>query len=212
MKPLSKSILQSLETAATEYASQINQDAYEYLTGRGISRESIDDFRLGYVVDPISGHEQFRGRIAIPALDLRGRVYSLRFRSLGESSDGPKYLGLADVPTRLFNLRAVDTDGDTICITEGEFDTVILSQCGYSSVAVTGADSWKRHHPRIFAGFRTVYVLGDGDQAGKKFAKTVTASLPNAISLPLPTGEDINSLFMTLGPKALSSLLSSHDE
>lgn len=209
MKPLSKSMLTSLETAVQQYELVMQDDgpANQYLQERGIGLESIAEFRLGFVADPISGHESYRGRIAIPGLDHRNRPYSLRFRALPPDETGPKYLGLPDAQTRLFNIRAVHADSEFICITEGEFDAIILNQCGIPAVGVTGADSWKKHHPRIFAGFRNVYVLGDGDSAGQKFAKTVTTSLTNATAVPLPTGEDVNSLYLATGKQHLISLL-----
>lgn len=206
MKPLSKSIKTLLETATAAYAEQLHVDLGirgEHLLNRGLLPEQIKDFRLGYVKEPISGHEQYRGCLAIPGLGPSG-VYSLRFRSLG--GDGPKYLGLPGAQTRLFNTRAIVSAGDTICITEGEIDSITLTQCGFHSVGVTGADSWKKHHPRLFAGFQSVLVFGDGDAAGSKFAKTVTTSLTNATQIQLPSNSDVNSLYCKEGKDGILAL------
>lgn len=203
MRPLSASIKKSLEIATSAYESQLQGDPRQYLQERGISPGSISAFRLGFVSEPISGHEQYRGCISIPYLGPSG-VYGLRFRSL--LGDGPKYLGLSGMQTRLFNVRDIADSGDTICITEGEFDTIILKECGLYSVGVPGADTWKRHHPRLFAGFRRVLVLGDSDPAGKKFAKTVTSSLPNATSIQL-LANDVNDQYLLNGPDSLLELI-----
>jgi DNA primase len=194
----------SLEQAVGLYENQVNP-AVEYLLGRGIGRESIESFRLGFVSEPISGHEQYQGCISIPSLGPSG-VYGLRFRSL--RADGPKYLGLSGAPTRLFNIRDIHTATDTICVTEGELDAVILSQCGLKATGVSGANSWKRHHPRMMAGFEKVYIFGDGDKAGSDFAKQVMASLDNGIRVRLPENLDVNEYFLKHGERGLLDLMS----
>lgn len=205
MRPLSRSTKASLESAVSQYEKTFSPEAYDYLLGRGISQESIESFRLGYVSEPISGHEQYRGCISIPSLGPAG-VYGLRFRSLGDSG-GPKYLGLSGAPTRLFNIRDIHAATDTICITEGEFDSVILSQCGLYSTGVTGANNWKRHHPRMMAGFQHVFIFGDGDKAGREFSKSVADSIQSATKILLPESEDVNSFFLKQGKQALLDLM-----
>lgn len=208
MRPLSKSTKQSLELAALRYEEQmqmlLDNPAIVHLADRGIDPESIESFRLGFVSEPISGHEQYRGCISIPSLGPAG-VYGLRFRSL--QSDGPKYLGLSGAPTRLFNIRDIHSASDTVCITEGEFDAVILSQCGLKAIGVCGANSWKRHHPRMMAGFRRVFIFGDGDKAGADFSKTVNESIENGIRITLPSGSDVNSFYLSNGQQALLDLM-----
>jgi DNA primase len=206
MQRLSKFLKKGLETATASYETSVkNQIAYEYLLGRGISPESIKGFRLGYVDDPISGHEQYRGCLVIPSLGPLGDVRSIRFRNL--TGDGPKYMGLPGVPTALFNTRAITDAYDTICITEGELDSVILTQCDLYSSGVCGADSWKKHHPRMFAGFSQVFLFGDGDPAGQKFAKSITDTLTTSRRISLPTGLDVNDLFLREGRDGILALM-----
>lgn len=208
MKPLSPAIRSSLEAAVSQYENQIQQDLGirgEHLLDRGIGPASIAGFRLGYVKEPISGHEQYHGCISIPSLGANGSVVGLRFRSL--SNDGPKYLGLSGAPTRLFNTRAIHAAGDDICITEGEFDSIILTQCGLYSCGVTGAQNWKRHHRCNFAGFRRVYIFGDGDKAGQDFSKKVFESLDNGVRVNLPPGKDVNDVWLDGGKESVLSLM-----
>lgn len=144
--------------------------------------------------------------MAIPSLGPGGRVLGLRFRRL--AGEGPKYLGLSGAPTRLFNARAIsECTGDDICITEGELDAVVLAQCGLEAVGVTGASNWKRHHPRMFAGFQRVFIFGDGDKAGEEFSKKVNESLPNGIRISMPITQDVNDFFLANGQEAVLNLL-----
>jgi DNA primase len=176
-----------------------------YLRGRGIDRATSERFRLGYVADPITGHEQYKGRLVIPSIGPAGNVYGLRFRSLDGSE--PKYLGLSGQVTRLFNVRAINEADDIICITEGEIDAISLAVAGLNAVGVPGASAWKRHHARLFVGFAKVYVFGDGDPAGRLFASTVCESLRNSQPVPMPEGLDINSILVGTGIESVLALM-----
>lgn len=205
MRPLSVAQRRSLEEATAIYEKDL-ECALSYLEGRGISRVTAERFRLGVVVDPISGHDQFIGRLSIPAIGREGQVYSLRFRAIGDGD--PKYLGIPGVPTRLFNIRDIhETQESYICVTEGEIDSMILSQCGLPAVGVTGASAWKKHHARMLSGFSTIFVFGDGDKAGQEFNRRVSETLTSAVVLTLPGGSDVNDLYLRAGKTAIDDLI-----
>ena len=209
MRPLSDAQRKSLETAVSRYETSIGL-ARPYLLDRGISLDTARKFRLGLVAEPLSGHEQFEGRLAIPALGPRG-PYSLRFRCMEKhdckEANCPKYLGQSGDQTRLFNIRAIQEAGDEICVTEGELDAVILSQLGLPAVGVCGAGNWKKHHPRMFGGFVTVWVWGDGDKAGTSFARKITETLETAVAVQLPRDRDVNELFLERGTEGILELM-----
>lgn len=209
MEPLSSASKAALEEATSHYQASVGE-AWDYLMDRGISPDTAERFRLGVVSDPITGHEQYAGRLAIPSLGPDDRPYGIRFRSLNDEE--PKYIGIAGAQTRLFNLRAIFRQGDTIHITEGELDTVILEQAGFNAVGVTGANSWKRHHPRLFAGYSKVFIWGDGDKAGQQFSRAVVDSLDTGIVVALNPGQDVNELFLAEGVEGLHRALGLEDE
>lgn len=150
--------------------------------------------------DGATNNPDMAGRLAIPAIGPNG-VYNLRFRSL----DGrePKYLGLTGVSARLFNIRALHEADDVVCITEGELDAVILEGCGLHAVGCTGVSTWKRHHPRMFAGFSTVYIFGDGDQPGREFASRVAASVSAGRVITMDDKQDVTDLFLSQGKSGI---------
>lgn len=210
MLPLSKSLKESLAEAASRYSEALDESTLEYLAKRGIDQGLAENFRLGLVADPIPGHERYRGRLAIPFLGYHDEVHGMRFRTISVA-DGPKYMGLSGVTTRLFNVRHLHLpDLQDMCITEGEIDAISLVAAGFHAVGVCGADSWKRHHPRLFAGFDKVYIFGDGDDAGRKFSRTVCGSIPSGIEVILPEGQDVNSILVAGGPEAVRELVGEH--
>jgi DNA primase len=195
LRPLSASEKASLLAAAARYHRDVDQVS-EYLLGRGIGPEWSERFRLGFVADPLSGDEAYKGRLSIPGLGREGLPYSLRFRSV-DGSD-PKYLGKHG-PTRLFNIRALHEADNDIHITEGELDAITLEMCGLRAVGVCGANSWKAYYPRMFAGFTRVYVWGDGDAAGRTFSQKVTDSVLSGHSVRMREGNDVNSVYLDAG-------------
>lgn len=199
-----------LREATTRYHDALPESpADEYLQTRGLAWESIkpvvNRFRLGYVGDPLPGHEQYRGCLAIPYLrwsaDKEWAVVSMRFRRL--DGEGAKYLTMPGDRPRLYNTLALLKDTATVCITEGELDTITATGCGLASVGVPGAQAWQPWFREPFLGYRTVYVLADGDDAGLAFGNKVASTLPNSKLIPMPPGDDVNSIVTLKGKDAL---------
>jgi DNA primase len=193
---LSRSQKVLLEKATNHYEDSLPL-AEEYLLKRGIPLEVAEAIRLGVVVDPLPGQEQFVNRLAIPYLTPSG-VVDIRFRSMGPEE--PKYLGFPGTQTRLFNVAALHTAKDFIAVCEGEIDAITLHYlCGVPAVGVPGVNSWKPHYTRLLQDFNTVFVFADGDQPGIDFAKSLSKELSSVIIINMPEGEDVNSMYLLHG-------------
>lgn len=99
----------------------------EYLKGRGFSKQTVDDFQLGFSPrrrDDLARHllrkgfredelveaglalrsdagpliDRFRGRVMFPIHDLTGNPVGFGARRLADAGDGPKYLNSAESP------------------------------------------------------------------------------------------------------------------
>ena len=194
---LSNSHRQFLIRATNQYASHIAQ-AQDYLATRHLSVDEAKVFHLGLVVDPLPGHERFQGRLAIPYVTPSG-VVDIRFRDITGEADA-KYMGMVGAETTMFNTQAVFAATKYICVTEGEFDCIVMSvKTGHPTVGIPGANNWKPHYSRILDDFDVVMVLADGDKAGMEFGKKITRELPNANVIQMPDGEDVNSTYIKLG-------------
>lgn len=176
-----------------------------YLSNRNLQGPEAAKFGLGYVDDPLSGHEMFRGRLAIPYMRYspwRGwSVASIRFRSLDDS--GAKYLTVAGDKPRLFNTAALINHADQVAICEGEIDAITAQLCGIPAVGVPGVQTWQPYYRELFLGYREVLILADGDEPGLLFGNTVAQALPNAKVIPMPPAYDVNSLVIERGQQAL---------
>jgi DNA primase len=132
--------------------------------------------------------------LSIPYTAPNGDTLSIRFRRL--QGDGPKYLTAPGDKPRLFNTPAVERYSDIMCITEGEFDTMILSQAGLPAMGVPGAQAWKKEWFLILKPYRTIYIFVDGDDPGRKFGQMIAEKLSNARIIELGDGMDVSSFYL----------------
>lgn len=200
------------EQAATSYQQQLSADtaAQEYLTSRGIGPEEASTFRLGVARQPLVGHEQFTGRLAIPYLtpagvvDFTFRCITLQCERCKASPDEgghAKYLN-TQLETTLYNVLDLGTESQTIHVCEGQLDALTLSAAGFPAIGVPGVKGWKPWYSICLADFAEVFVWADADVAGRKFAKFIEKEL-KARRVALPQGEDVNSVYVKHGVEGL---------
>jgi len=193
---LSTSQRNFLLQATQRYAAAIEK-AEPYLLSRQLSVDEAKVFHLGVVEDPLPGHEPYKGRLAIPYITPSG-VVDIRFRAIG--NDDPKYMGLVGAKTTMFNTQACFVADKYICVTEGEFDCIMMSsKTIHPTVGIPGANNWKPHYAKILDDFDIVIVLADGDAAGLEFGKKISRELGNVNIVSMPEGEDVNSMMIKQG-------------
>lgn len=207
---LASSRLAYLAQATETYSKALRgSPADEYLTTmRGLSADSKTYFRLGYVADPLPGHEKYRGHLAVPYVTRAG-IVATRFRRIGDGT-GPKYLSEPGEESRLYHPEGFFRHERYICLCEGEIDTMTAFQVGLPAVGVPGANSWARFFYRAFDGYDAVFILADQDDkgAGQGFAEKVAGQIKAARIIPMThqgQGHDVNSLVMEHGAEALIS-------
>jgi DNA primase len=96
-------------------------------------------------------------------------------------------------PPALYNTIELHKSHSRIAVTEGEIDAITATLAGVPAVAVPGASSWQDHFSLCLQGYDEVFVLSDGDQAGREFAKIVLQDVPAAVDRPMPVGRDVSS-------------------
>lgn len=198
---LSQDARNSLEQATSAYQLQLDEAA-QYLMGRGINKDAAHTHRLGYVHEPMIGHEDMRGRLAIPYVTPTG-VVDIRFRAI-TPEQSPKYLSRSGAEQHMYNVPAFTVDSDFIAICEGEIDTIIThSMCGIPAVGMPGVNGWKSWYARAFQDYRTVFVLTDGDQPGKDLGKKIMQAIDVAVVVSMPDGMDVNDVFLAEGAEGI---------
>ncbi len=203
-----------LREATDRYmAAMPGSPAAEYLDSRGITKSIAETYALGFVANPLPGHERYRGMIAIPYLryppgfEDKGIVVSIRFRCIldHDHQGHGKYNSVPGDTPRLYNTEVISGSasqraiGDEIAITEGEFDAIIATQCDVAAVGVPGVQTWKPAWREAFVGYQTVWILADGDAPGINFANTLGTKLPNTKIIPMPPNMDVNDAVLEFG-------------
>ena len=196
---------QIMNVAAEFYASALyeNPEAYEYLTHkRGLTEETIRNRKLGWAKGGLMTHllskgfepediEQtglinrfgtdfLLGHITIPYMDY-GNVISIRGKKIGGG-----YLSLPGSKAALYGIDGI-RGMQTVVLSAGEFDSLIMCQLGYSAVGVPGENIWKDGWTEELNDARRIFIVFDNDAAGRAGAeKRATELGPRARVVDMP--------------------------
>jgi len=192
-----------LTETAERYHKALNAETASYLKSRGISKEIAGIFQLGTVTEPAPGHEHAEGALSIPYITKSG-VVGIKFRKVDNTQ--PKYIWPTGQKIGMFNVNDLLFDTETICICEGEIDTIILSgMCDIPAVGVAGVSQWKPWFPVMFEGYKRIFVFADNDvkedgrNPGMELAKRIKEDLNNAVVVNLPENKDVNDMYLLNG-------------
>lgn len=200
-----------LSGAAIEYRKRLHgpkgADAMAYLLGRGLTRETIDAYQIGWSdryplanVDVKSavaagliwtsdqGRQGpfFLNRIMFPLRDRHGRVVGFSGRAIDDRK--PKYQNSPETP--LFKksdiLHGVDfaakaaRAGATVTVVEGQIDMLQAHQAGHlGTVALLGSALSEAHLRELWRMSPSPVLCFDGDTAGRHAARrAIEAALP----------------------------------
>ena len=200
----------TLQALVASYSGNLYAGEHEaelqYFRDRGLTDDTVTRFRLGWSTE-------FQG-YSIPYLSATGKPVMVKVRRAADSEARYKYITEAhDFPleqrTHLFNVAAVLQP--SVVIAEGEFDAMILEQCGIPAVAVPGASTWHESWTPLIPG--DAVIAFDGDSAGREGAEKLLATLSTrgrAVRLAtLPDGYDITDLYLAEGCEAVKELIAS---
>lgn len=145
------------------YATFLPHAAREFVSGRGISSDSIAKWRLGF--DPTEL------RLVIPAYDEKDVLRFLIKRAI-RPKDHPKYLYTEGFPktSLLFGACAIPPGivrSSGVVLVEGSLDAIVLQQYGIPAVAILGTGISQRQC-EILSRMRPrrIYFMFDRDTAG----------------------------------------------
>ena len=206
-KALSPAVKRSLERATEAYASHVAR-ALPYLEGRGIDKAAALEAGLGVVTDPLPGHEFLTGRLSIPYITDAGTV-NMTFRCIKNhdcktESKHQKYLLWPKLPSNLYHAQSLQAADEWIAVAEGEIDALTLNISGIPAVGISGVEKWRDYWPLIFDDFTRIYFFEDGDDPGKKLGDKMVHEINSpVIRIKMPSGQDVNSIYVAQGPEAL---------
>ena len=218
------------------------------LAERGISRETIERFEIGYALNSTSGlynhlvkshintqmlensglfvktqkgfFDLFRERVIFPIHSASGNVVAFGARVLYAEQQGGKYI---NSPTTELYTKGKELYGfyltkneirkqDFALVTEGYTDFLRLYENGFvNSVATLGTAFTEDQIKSLNRYTKNIYLLYDGDLAGKKAAlkgaEHILLAGANPRIVSLPDGEDADSYLQKNSPEDLNELI-----
>ncbi len=169
-------------------------------------------------VDEEKFRDLFRNRLVIPIRDQRGRFVGFGGRLL--KGEGPKYINSPE--SEVFKKRELLfglyeglnylRDLKSAILVEGYFDVISLHQEGFRNTVATLGTSFGKEHAQVLSRFvERVYLLFDGDEAGRK---AMRLSVPHLLKegvevfpVYLPEGFDPHDFVLRNGKQALRGLI-----
>ncbi|NGX61560.1 MAG: DNA primase [Chlamydiae bacterium] len=163
----------------------------------------------------------FRERITFPIRDHAGQVIGFSARKIKEETFGGKYINTPETPLfkksrTLFGLnysrRRIAKEKRAL-IVEGQIDCLRLIEAGLNLTVASLGTAFGESHVELLTqlGVQEVYLLFDGDTAGKK-ALSTTGDLfqrvgVEAKAVPFPEGSDPDTYLAERGTESLLTLL-----
>lgn len=153
----------------------------DYFTSRGLSKEVIEKFRLGYDPD--------RECVVIPC----ETGHCIR-RAVQEK----RYLNEKGQPSPLFQPEILKGE-QPVFLLEGAFDALSAEELGYRAMALNGAGNREKvaERLRVNEDHAPVLILTDNDRAGEAWATALIKEFPELFCCPpVPFGKDLNEFLM----------------
>lgn len=147
-----------------------NKDARDYFESRGINKDSMDYFWLGYS-NPTN-------MVSVPVHSPDGMPVGLVGRSISEK----KFKNSINLPRSktMFNIHRAKKIGDNVIIVESSFDAIRVHQAGFPNVIATlGGHISTENISLINRYFNKVTLMTDADNAGRELANSIASRLKN---------------------------------
>ncbi len=135
-----------------------NQDAQDYMHGRGFDKKTLENFKVGFSVK--------KKLIAVPMHDKKGNPVGV----IGRSIESKRFENSANLPTSrtLFNLHRAKKAGDKVIVVEASFDAMKIHQAGFPCVVALCMGTLSSYHIEYLdMYFNTIVIATDFDDSEK---------------------------------------------
>lgn len=189
-----------------------NIEARCYLFNRGLNKESVSFWKLGYspfnkvnpVLEGLDIYKKMQGRITIPIFNQNNELISISGRYIKNDKAKTKY-DHYPFPSRatLFGLsqNKEEIKKANVCyITEGQMDVIKAWQKGVKTIVCSFGAHCSLNHIALASRYcDKIVILYDNDFAGQNGAKQVNEYKKYGIEINilnvLPEGQDLDNFF-----------------
>ncbi|WP_130807669.1 DnaB-like helicase C-terminal domain-containing protein [Senegalia massiliensis] len=183
----------------------ITKECIDYIRLRGINEDTIKRFNLG----------TYKGEIAFPYYRYE-TVIGYKTRKPKKNPGKPKMKNITGSKPYLYNIQNT-SPGMELVICEGEFDAMIISQCGYENVVSVGAGANSLPTLVEQAGeflnkFESLIIVSDNDEAGSNMDRYFIEKFKEKAKLidkKLYKRKDINEEYILYGKEKIVEIIES---
>jgi twinkle protein len=184
---------------------KLTPECIEYIKSRGLTEKTITQFKL----------TSYEGEIVFPYFRYETLVGGKKRKPVANPGQ-PKMTSLKGSKPYLFNSDSVSTD-ESLIICEGEFDCMVIWQCGYKNVVSVGAganslNSMLEQAKDFLDKFDYLIIVSDNDQAGQEMDKAFVEKYGDKTKLidkTLYELNDINDEFLKNGKEKIIQIIES---
>ena len=184
----------------------ITNDCISYIKTRCITEDTIKHFNIG----------TYKNQIAFPYYKYEN-VVGYKLRKPLKDPGKPKMTNITGSKPYLFNSQNIDIDDSELIICEGEFDCMIIHQCGFTNVVSVGAgaNSLKtmiEQAKDFLDKFKSLIIVSDNDEAGQNMDKLIIELLGDKVKIidkKLYTMKDVNEEYFKHGKDKVIELIES---
>jgi DNA primase len=179
------------------------QSLLQYARQESILTKELIEEKLLFLSSDGLYYSPFEDRLIIPISDALGRICGFGGRVFQEGDERAKYYNSHEneffdkgsILFGLFQAKEQIKKKQSVFIVEGYMDCLMMVQRGYqNSVAILGTACSEAHLKQLSRYSDTLYVLYDGDEAGKNALLRLTEKCwrvdVDPFVLSLPPGED----------------------
>lgn len=144
--------------------------AAQYLKGRGITKDSVEKYLIGY--------SDKQDMIAIPIYSPDGICVGM----VGRSVEGKEFKNTPGLPRAktMFNIQR-NKAANKIFVVESSFDAIRIEQVGGRAVATLGSNISRKQKDLLKKYFTSIIVVSDNDEAGRDMKEKLSMSLGNIV-------------------------------
>lgn len=152
-----------------EFALQSHRAA-QYLKGRGITKNSVEKYLIGY--------SEKQDMITIPIFSPDGICVGM----VGRSIEGKEFKNTPGLPRSktMFNIQR-NKAASKIFLVESSFDAIRIEQVGGKALATLGSNISNRQKDLLKKYFTSIIVVSDNDDAGRDMKEKLSMSLGSIV-------------------------------
>ncbi|MDD2499587.1 MAG: toprim domain-containing protein [Geobacter sp.] len=202
--------------------AETGSDVHQYLTGRGLTAETIAAFRIGETseVGPFEGWKSdspMKGPWIVFPSFRAGELLACKYLHLKRKDDKKLSLVEPGCMKLLFGWQAVPDNSRVIVLTEGEIDAMTMSQYGFPALSVpfgggkAGKQQWIETEFPYLERFEEILLAMDQDDEGQRAVEDIVNRLGRhrCRIIPLPFKDTNECLKQGVTPEQMAEIISS---